>query len=130
MCTYVHANLKSSDMCAWVCLLMCIHLQKELKHAILGRSFHTHTNCCVFKFLCVQGMILVRPVAWAELPTELWSNVLKCLTHKEGKAVACTCQVCVCSFFHSFLCVLMQQREAVAFTCEVYMRCFLILAHA
>jgi hypothetical protein len=28
----------------------------------------------------------------SELPSELWWHVLKCLTYREGKAVACTCK--------------------------------------
>jgi len=37
-----------------------------------------------------QDMVLVRPVAWGELPSELWSAALRCLTKKEGRAVACS----------------------------------------
>ena len=34
----------------------------------------------------------VRETCWAELPSELWWHVLRCLTAKQGKAVSCTCQ--------------------------------------
>jgi len=37
-----------------------------------------------------SGWELVRPVAWCELPSELWWHVLRCMTAREGRAVACT----------------------------------------
>mmetsp|Transcript_47047 Transcript_47047/g.110862 ORF Transcript_47047/g.110862 Transcript_47047/m.110862 type:complete len:378 (-) Transcript_47047:93-1226(-) len=37
-----------------------------------------------------EGWQLVRPVAWCELPSELWWHVLRCMTAREGRAVACT----------------------------------------
>jgi len=40
-----------------------------------------------------EDYILTKPVSWPELPSELWSNVLKVLTKKEGTAVACTSQM-------------------------------------
>lgn len=40
-----------------------------------------------------QGYVLMRPVVWAELPSELWWHVLKCLTRTEGRPVSCSCKV-------------------------------------
>jgi hypothetical protein len=40
-----------------------------------------------------QGFALMRPVVWAELPSELWWHVLKCMTRTEGRAVSCTCRL-------------------------------------
>lgn len=41
---------------------------------------------------CDEGFVMVRETCWAELPSELWWHVLRCLTAKQGKAVSCTCQ--------------------------------------
>jgi hypothetical protein len=40
-----------------------------------------------------QGYVLMRPVVWAELPSEIWWHVLKCLTRSEGRAVSCSCKI-------------------------------------
>ena len=40
-----------------------------------------------------QGYALMRPVVWAELPSELWWHVLKNLTRSEGRAVSCSCKL-------------------------------------
>jgi len=37
-----------------------------------------------------EGWTLIRPVVWADLPSELWWHVLKNMTAKEGSAMACT----------------------------------------
>ena len=52
---------------------------------------HTHTHCRTshaHSSSSLQALILVA--FRSELPSELWWHVLKCLTYREGKAVACT----------------------------------------
>mmetsp|Transcript_50686 Transcript_50686/g.126181 ORF Transcript_50686/g.126181 Transcript_50686/m.126181 type:complete len:412 (+) Transcript_50686:182-1417(+) len=40
-----------------------------------------------------RGYVFAKPVQWVELPSELWFNVLRCMTKKEGRAVSCTSQM-------------------------------------
>ena len=45
-----------------------------------------------FACACVRVVLTHEGVCRSELPSELWWHVLRCLTYKEGRAVACTCK--------------------------------------
>ena len=66
--------------------------------AIQGQRDIIHDSIAVLKALqdfCSpeQGYVMMRPVAWAELPSELWWHVLRCLTRNDGRAVPCSCKL-------------------------------------
>mmetsp|Transcript_1436 Transcript_1436/g.3873 ORF Transcript_1436/g.3873 Transcript_1436/m.3873 type:complete len:354 (-) Transcript_1436:587-1648(-) len=92
----------------------CFHLQKRANRAVVRRinvtfdahgDFQRSSEKDVPNMLGLlkhvgdqycspeQGYMMISPVVWSELPSELWWHVLKNLTRTEGKAVSCTCKM-------------------------------------
>ena len=69
--------------------------------------------------------VLVRPPMWAEMPPELWGNVVNRMTQREGRAVSCSCkQISQIVKLPSFIWVhekmhldIVQANDAVRSTC-------------